>query len=784
MTELSIGQSIPRYEDLRLLRGGGAYLDDLAFPRLCFGAVLRSQHAHAVVLGIDKSKAEAAPGVLAVLTGADWLASGFGHLPTVDGFMGPDGRPSYQPRCTALATDRVRWEGDCVAFVVAETMLQALDALELIEVDYDLLPAVVSASDAVAPGAPLLWEDCPGNICFARSDGDEAATDAAFLKADHVVKHRLAVNRVTAASMEPRGAVGNYDARTGRFSLFAGVQHPHALRSSLSRFVLNVPETKIRVVSPDVGGSFGMKAALYHEAACVLLASKLLQRPVKWISTRSEAFLSDAHGRDHVFDAELALSRRGDMLAMRVTSLAAVGAWLQPFMPAYYANLGGLAGVYRIPAMHLETRAVFTNTSPIGPYRGNGRPEASYVIERLIDIAADELGIDAAEIRRRNYIPSEAMPFATALTFTYDSGEFAENMARALALADADAFETRRAAAGQRGKLAGLGIANVIERAAAPSLEGAEIRFDRSGNATIFSGSVAHGQGHETTFKQVVCARLGLDPEFVAYVQGDTDLVAFGEGTDGSRSATMSGAAFAAAADKVVGKATSIAAHLLALQPGQVRFDKGLFYGEGTNRTLTLKDVAASACDPTNLPDGLEGGLSATAVHRAVRPNFPNGCHVCEVEIDEETGVVQVVRYVVVDDIGTVLNPLLAHGQLVGGVAQGIGQVLMENIAYDADGQLLTGSFMDYAMPRAADIGPIAIENNPVWTTTNPLGTKGAGEAGCVGALPAVTNAILDALSGLGVKQIELPATSERLWRIIRDARQGPGTATRAGPLD
>lgn len=764
MTHVSIGDAMLRFEDLRLLRGGGAYLDDIALPRLCHGAVLRSPHAHARLLGIDVSQARLAPGVLAVLTGADWLVSGFGPLPTGEGYKGDGGQPNYQPRCTALATDRVRWVGDCVAFVVAETRHQALDALELVEVDYEPLPAAVSAADALSPDAPLLWDDCPGNLCFSRSDGDPVATDAAFQAAEHVVTRRITANRVTAASMEPRSALGDYDARNGRFTLTAGVQHVHAVRTGLSR-MLNVPETRVRVVSPDTGGSFGMKAALYHEAGCVLLASKMLGRPVKWVSSRSEAFLSDAHARDHVFDAALALDAQGGLLGLRVASLASAGAWLQPFMLAYYANLGGLSGVYRIPAIHVETKVAFTNTSPIGPYRGNGRPEASLVIERLIEVAADELRIDPAALRFRNAIPAEAMPFATALTFTYDSGEFSRNMERALAIADATGFAARRTEAKARGKLAGLGIANVIERAAAPSFEWGEIRFDRSGDATIFSGSVSQGQGHETTFRQLVSNRLGLDPASIAYVQGDTDLVSFGDGTGGSRSATMSGAAFLRAADAVLEKATAIAAHLLATD--EVRFDQGVFYGGNTNRTLTLKEVAASAFDPAALPEHMEGGLSATAVHRALKANYPNGCHVCEVEVDRETGLASLVRYSVVDDIGTVLNPLLAHGQLIGGMVQGIGQALLEDIRYDADGQLLTGSFMDYAMPRAADVCPLVVENNPVPTATNPLGTKGAGEAGCVGALPAVLNALVDALSEYGVRHLEMPVTSERLWRAM-----------------
>ena len=528
------------------------------------------------------------------------------------------------------------------------------------------------------------------------------------------------------------------------------------------------------MVAGDIGGSFGMKSAVYNEGALALLASKQLGRPVKWVSTRSEAFLCDAQARDNVTEAELALDREGNFLAMRVKTIAAIGAYLQTGMQAFTGNIGTLAGVYRTPAIHADVTAVFTHTNPVRPYRGNGRPEAAYVIERLVDLAAAEVGIDPAELRRRNYIAPEAMPFKTGLTFTYDSGEFEKSMDMALALADRAGFERRRAQARTRGKLRGIGISNTIERAAAQGFEGAEIRFDKSGTVTLLAGSVTQGQGHETIYKQIACDRLGLHPDDVHYVQGDTDQVFIGEGTGGSRSATIGGAAVALAVDKVTAKAKRIAAHLLAVDAAEISFADGVFSSPKTNRTLTIKEVARDAVDPAKLPADMEVGLIATATYTVPVQNFPNGCHICELEIDEETGEVEIVRYSVVDDVGTVLNPLLLKGQIVGGVAQGVGQVLMEDIAFDGDGQIITGSFMDYAMPRATDISSVNVKSNPVPTRTNLLGVKGAGEAGCVGAMPAVANALVDALSHLGVRHIEMPATPERLWRAMKDGKPSP----------
>ncbi len=771
MGEFAIGQGVSRFEDPRLIQGGGRYTDDIKLPGMAHGVVLRSPHAHAKIKSIDVNAAKAAPGVLCVLTSADIKAAGFGDLPVPGGLKRGDGSPMYKPRYPILAEDRVRWVGDYVAFVVAETVAQALDALELIQVAFEPLPAVTSTAEAPKPGAPRVWNDCPDNICFVEQIGDKAAVDAVFAHAAHVIKHRLVVNRVTAAAMEPRGAVGDYNPADRRYTLYTAMQRPHTTRSDLAK-VLKVPESKLRIVTGDTGGSFGMKAPVFNETPLVLLASKLTGRPVKWISTRTEAFLSDAQARDNVTEAELALDKDGIFLGLRVKTFASIGAYLQHAMPAVLMNAGTLAGVYCTPAIHADITGVFTNCNPIRPYRGNGRPEAAYVIERMVELAAAELGIEATELRRRNYIPPAAMPFKTGLTFTYDSGEFEKNMDLALALADHKSLKHRRAEAKKRGKLLGFGLSNTIERAAAPSTEGAEVRFDRSGTATLFSGSNSQGQGHETVFKQLVCDRLGLDPIQTQYIQGDTDLVAYGEGTGGSRSATMAGSAFLMATEKVVEKARAIAAHMLKVDAADLKFEEGVFSTNKTNRTLTVKEVAVASFDPKNLPNGMEPGLFATGVYTAPVNNYPNGCHICELEIDRETGTVEITRYSVVDDCGTVLNPMLLHGQVHGGIVQGAGQALMEDIHFDASGQLVTASFMDYAMPHAHNFPDLEVESNPVPTRTNPLGAKGVGEAGCVGALPAVANAVIDALSEFGVRHIEMPATPERIWRAMQRQNQ------------
>ena len=771
MGQFAIGQPVPRFEDPRLVKGAGHYIADMVFPGMAYGYVLRSPHAHARIRSINTTKAKVASGVLAVFTGADYKAAGFGDLPVPGGLKRRDGAPGYRPRYPALVEDRVRMIGDYVAFVVAETYYQAVDAAEMIEVDYEPLPPIASTGDAIKAGVPLVWDDCPNNIGFIQVEGNKEATDAAFAKAAHVVKHHFVINRVTAATMEPRGCIGLFEPIDGRYTIYTTLQRTNVFQTELSQYVLKVPDSKIRVVCGDIGGSFGMKSAVYNEVALVLLGAKATGRPVKWIATRSESFLCDAQARDNVTDAELALDKDGNFLGFRAKIIAAIGAYLQVGMPAFTGNLGTLAGVYRTPASHVDVTAVFTHTQPVRPYRGNGRPEAGYIIERMVDLAADQTGIDPAELRRRNTIAASAMPFKTSVTFTYDCGEFEKNMDMALDAADKRGFEARRAASRKNGKLRGLGFSNTIERSAAAGLEGAEIRFDRTGSVSIFSGSINQGQGHETAFKQVVCDRLGLDPNEVTYIQGDTDQVFFAEGTGGSRSAAFSGSAFTLAAEKIETKAKAIAANMLKVGVADVNFAEGIFSSQKTNQTLTIKEVAKASLDPKNLPEGMEVGLISTAIYQGKVASYPNGCHVCELEIDEDTGTVEILNYNVVDDVGTVINPLLLHGQIDGGIAMGIGQILMEDIKFDEQGQILTGSFMDYAMPRAGDMGGFHVDSNPVPTKTNPLGVKGAGEAGCVGAMPAVANALVDALSVLGIKHIEMPATPEVLWRSIQEAR-------------
>lgn len=769
MGKYALGQSVPRSEDPRLLRGGGRYADDRSMPGMLHGYVLRSPHAHAKISAIDTDAAASSPGVHAVLTGADWQALGWGDVPGDPPRKLRDGTTAFAPPFPALVLDRVRYVGDCVAFVVADSRAQAQDASELIEVDYAPLPAVTDTALAASPGAPLVWDDAPNNIAFVHLVGDKAAADAAFDAADHVVSKEFVINRVAPAAIEPRACLAHFDAADARYTMYTTLQHANPYRMNLAR-IMGVPEAKVHVVSGDIGGSYGMKSSVYNENILSLWAAKVTGRPVKWTSDRTEAFQSDSQGRDNVTTGELALDRDGRFLGMRVKIVGNVGAYVtQAAGGPLTINLGTLAGVYTTPAIHVDVTAVYSHTTITRPYRGAGRPEAAFVIERLVDLAADELGIDPVELRRRNTIPHDAMPFQTGLTFKYDCGAFEENMDMALGMADYAGFAARRAAAHARGKLRGIGMSNTIERAAAAGFEGGEIRFDRSGTATVLSGATNHGQGHETVFKQLVCDRLGLDMDDVHYGQGDTDIVPFGQGTGGSRSATIGGSALLMASDKIIDKATQIAAHLLEAAVDDIEFDEGVFAIAGTDRQVTIIEVAKAAAMPAKLPAGMEPGLTAQAVYTATEQNYPNGCHVVEVEIDRDTGAVDVVAYNVVDDVGTVMNPALLKGQIHGGVGQGLGQALMEDMRYDPEnGQNITSSFMDYCLPRADDFSMIDVKSNGIPTATNPLGVKGAGEAGAVGALPAVTNAVIDALAEFGVTDIEMPATPERVWRAMK----------------
>jgi carbon-monoxide dehydrogenase large subunit len=771
--EYAIGQGVPRSEDPRLLRGGGRYVDDIKLARMAYGVVVRSPHAHALIRSIDTQAALAAPGVVAVLTSADWKASGFGDIPAGAGKTLRDGTPMFVPPTPALAQDKVRRVGDYVAFVVAETPYEAMDAAELVAVDYEPLPSVTGTEDAQAPGAPLVWDECPSNVSFVHTGGDREKTEAALKDAAHVVKEKLVINRVVVAAMEPRSCIADYNGPEDHYTLYTTTQGAHSYRATVASKILKVPESKLRVIAHDVGGSFGMKSGIFNENGLVLLASKLLDRPVKWTSTRSEAILSDSQGRDCAVTVELALDADHRFTGLHVTSVAALGCCLmQGTINPAFNNLGGIAGVYKIPAISVDVTGVFTHTVPLRPYRGAGRPEASFMIERIVDIAADQLGVDAAELRRKNCISPAELPYKTALTFNYDSGEFEKNMDMALDLADYAGFEARRAAAKKNGKLRGLGFSNCIEKAASPGVEGAGLKFDRLGTATLTAGSVTGGQGHETVFKQIVCDKLGLSFDDVRYVWGDTDKVAFGHGSGGSRSSALGSSAVLLATNKVIEKSMKIAAHLMEVDLDDVAFDEGVFSSPKSNKTLTIKDVAKAAVNPKMLPDDVEPGLVETAVHVAKAANYPNGVHVCELEVDPETGKIELVNYSVVDDVGTVLNINLVRGQVHGGIAQGAGQILMEDMAYDPEtGQPLTGTFMDYAMPRAADFSNMTVNCNPVPTKTNPLGVKGVGEAGAVGSMPAVANAVVDALSVLGIRNIPMPASPERVWRAIRDAK-------------
>jgi aerobic carbon-monoxide dehydrogenase large subunit len=769
MGKYALGQSVPRTEDPRLLRGGGRFADDRSLPGVAHGYVLRSPHAHARIIDIDVAAAKSAPGVIAVFTGADWEKLGWGDVPGDPPRKLRDGSTAFAPPFPALVSDRVRCVGDCVAFAVAESRALAQDAAELIAIDYEPLSAVTDTEFAASGEAPLVWDGAPGNIAFVHLVGDKAAADAAFEVADHVVSQKFVINRVAPATIEPRACLAHYDASEDRYTMYTTLQHANPYRMNLAK-LMGVSESKVRVVSGDIGGSYGMKSSVYNENVLTLWATRVTGRPVKWTSDRTEAFQSDSQGRDNVTTGELALDRDGKFLGMRVKTIGNLGAYVtQAAGGPLTINLGTLAGVYTTPAIHVDVTAVYSHTTITRPFRGAGRPEAAYVIERLVDLAADELGLDPAEIRRRNTIPPDAMPFQTGLTFKYDCGAFEENMDMALGMADYAGFAARRADANARGKLLGIGMSNTIERAAAPGFEGGEIRFDRSGTATVLSGATNHGQGHETVFKQLVADRLGLEIDDIHYGQGDTDIVPFGQGTGGSRSATIGGSALLMASDKIIEKATEIAAHLLEAAVDDIEFDEGVFAIAGTDRQVTITEVAKAAAIPGRLPAGMEPGLMAQAVYNATEQNYPNGCHVVEVEIDRETGAVYVVSYNVVDDVGTIMNPLLLKGQIQGGVGQGLGQALMEDMRYDPDsGQNVTSSFMDYCLPRADDFSNIEVKSNGVPTKTNPLGVKGAGEAGAVGALPAVTNAVIDALSEFGVTHIEMPATPERVWRAMQ----------------
>ena len=752
-----IGQSVSRFEDPRLLRGEGRFIHDLSLEGMAHIAYVRSPHARARIRAVDAAAALAAPGVLGVFTIEDLERDGLGTTAPTLKRSRPDGKPGFWRPHPGLAKGLVRHVGEAVAVVAAGTLAQARDAAELVAVDYDALPI-----------SEPVWDECPDNVSSVFEVGDRAATDAAFAGAARVVARRYEVSRVHAQFMEPRGALGEWHAAEGRYTLHCDVQYPHRVREVLAG-VLKVPENRIRVVSEDVGGAFGAKGWAHLEHRHVLWLARRLGRPVKWSCDRSEAILADEHARDVSTEIALAFDAGNRILALRAKNVSALGAYVSSdrnILPSF-ANLGSLAGMYAIPAAHVTVTGVFSHTHALAPYRGNGRPEAIYALERLLDDAARELGVDRVELRRRNLI--RTFPYKTAITFTYDCGDFEKGLDQALALSGWKDFENRKAASKANGKLRGIGLANAIERAAAPGMEYAEIRFQPTGTATLVVGTKSQGQGHETMYRQVAATRLGLAPEDLRVVEGDTEAVAFGAGSFGSRSAAIGSSALWAAADKVIAKGKRIAAHLLESAEADIAFERGRFSIAGTDRGVSIKEVARAAFAFATLPRGIEPGLFESATFSPVQETFPNGTHVCEVEVDPQTGAVELLNYVVVDDVGTEINPLTLAGQVVGGIVQGLGQILMERIVYDDEGQLLTGTFMDYAMPRAGDLCGFAIGHNAVPTRLNPLGAKGAGEAGTVGALAAAMNAIVDAI---GTEAIEMPATPERVWRALR-ARDG-----------
>ena len=775
MGQFGIGQAVQREEDPRLLRGQGEFVADVSRPRMAYGYVLRSPHAHAKIRGIDTRAAQQMPGVLAVYTSVDLKADGIGTLKVRMPRKRPDGAPLFTSPHPGLAREETHFAGDQVAYVVAESLAEAKDAAERVEVDYEPLPSVVLTSDAVKPGAPAVWTNCPDNISNIFEVGDKAAVDAAFAKAHHVTRQHFVISRIMHNAIEPRGIVAEYDQRFGRFTLNGCIGSIHGARRAFAEDIFKIPENRFRVVSGDIGGAFGSKGVTAPENTLALYAARKLGRPVKWIAERSECFLSDDHCRDNVTDAELALDKDGNFLALRVKTLANLGAYLSAdsnLLPTF-SNLGTLAGVYRTPAIHVTVLGVFTNTTATAPYRGAGRPEACYVIEGIIDRAARELGIDRIELRRRNLIPPSAMPFKTGLVYTYDCGEFDACMSKAMDHARIEDFETRRAEAKKRGKLRGLAVINAIERAAAPpGGETAEIRFDATGSVTFLTGTTAQGQSHETMYKIILSDKLGIDSSEINFIQGDTDKVVWGVGTFGSRAAVIGGSAAVIAAEKIIAKGKKIAAHIFEAAEADIEFGKGTFAVAGTDKRMPIKEIARAAFTPGRIPKGMEPGLFEIGVFEPSAQTFPYGTHICELEIDEDTGKIAIERYLAVDDVGTVINALTLHGQVHGGVAQGIGQAISEAIVYDrTSGQLLSGSFMDYGMPRADDLCAIEVHDHAIPTKINPLGAKGAGEAGTVGALPAVMNAALDALAPLGIRHIEMPLTPERVWRAIRAAR-------------
>jgi carbon-monoxide dehydrogenase large subunit len=774
VAKFGVGQPVPRTEDPTLVQGKGRYTDDIALPGQVYAAIVRSPYAHGVINGIDIAGAAAMPGVLGVYTARDLADSGYGTFKCIVPFKNRDGTEMKKPKRHALASDKVRFVGDPVAFVVAETAAQARDAAETVVFDIEPLPAVTLASEAARAGAPQLYDEAPGNVALDYHYGDADKVAAAFAQAAHVTKLSLRNTRLVVAAMEPRAAVAEYDPASGRFTLHSQSQGVFGMKGQLVD-ILGVKPDKVRVITGNVGGSFGMKAQVYSEYVCILHAARALGRPVKWTDDRSGAFVSDSHGRDHEVTAELALDKDGHFLAVRLTSFANMGAFLAMVapLPGTLNAVKNTASVYRTPLLEVSTKCVFTNTTQVSAYRGAGRPEGNYYMERLIDAAAKETGIDRLELRRRNHIAPSQIPYAASSGMNYDSGDFPALFAKALQEADLAGFAARKRDSKARGRLRGLGIGSFLEVTAPPGKEMGGIRFEPNGDVTIITGTLDYGQGHASPYAQVLSRALGIPFERIRLLQGDSDQLLAGGGTGGSRSITASGAAIVEASGKVIENGKAIASHVLEASPADIEFTNGRFVIAGTDRAIGIMELADKLRSGLTLPEGVPQTLDAGIVSEGVPSSFPNGCHIAEVEIDPETGEVAVVRYSSVNDFGTIVNPLLVEGQVHGGVIQGIGQALMENTVYDADGQLLSGSFQDYALPRAQHAPEVDFASHPVPATTNPLGTKGCGEAGCAGALVSVMNAVVDALSVYGIRHIDMPASPARVWAAIQAAKTG-----------
>ena len=771
-----IGKSLARSEDERLLRGLGRYVSDLPAVGHCHLYVIRSPHAAARIRRIDTAAAEAMPGVRLVLTGEDAELAGLGSFSSRVKRNAPDGSPNFEPPYRVLTRECARFVGDAVAAVYADSIDLARDAAEAIDIDWEPLPSVTDTAHAADPGAPQVWPQVPRNICFRYEAGDRARTAAALAGAAHKVTLSYPINRVVAAPMETRSAYASYDAGRGSYELHAGLQNPHYIREELAERVLRIDGNRLRVVSPDVGGAFGLKEAPFPEMVLALVGARRIARPVLWVCERSESFIADHHARDNYATVTLGLDAEGNFLALTLESTGNIGAYISyNGLHSPTNNLGGLSGLYRTPNIYAQVTGVFSNTPPTAPYRGAGRPEATFALERAIDLAAQRCGFDRVELRRRNLISPAQMPYATGFVFTYDSGEFEKNMDDALVLGDWAGFPARRKAAAARGKLAGISVTNAIEIAAgpfaAPYTESAEVSFDSTGSVTVTLGTQSQGQGHEITFAQIVADMLGMAPQDIRVRSGDTALAAHGTGAFGSRSVVAGSVTLARVTEKIIERGKRVAAAQFEAAAADIVFEAGAFSVAGTDQRLSLRQVAKLAHTLRHPDLGGEFGLSEKAIAAPASATFPNGCHVCEVEIDPETGECRITRYCVIDDVGRVINPMLVKGQIHGGVAQGVGQVLLENIRFDEHGQLLTGSFMDYAIARASDLPDIECRSNEVLARGNPLGVKGAGEAGTVGALAAVVNAVVDALAPLGVEHVDMPVSAESLWRTIRAAR-------------